>query len=157
MTEGRFDDLSEEESRHPDRDSLRRALRNLEAAEARVVRNAERVYEETRSNLVADLLPLSDNLDRALAAAAACDPAILDGIRLVRSQLDDVLASFGAERIDARGQPFDPNVHDAVSIVPVTDPRMDRTVIDQVAPGYRIGDRVLRPARVAVGMLYDAP
>lgn len=75
---GRADDLSEQD-RQPDRDSLRRALRNLEAAEARVVRNAERVYDDTRSGVIAELLPVSDNLDRAIAAAASCEPAVVDG------------------------------------------------------------------------------
>ena len=140
-----------------DRESLARALADLEAAEARVKRNAERIYDETRAELIAQLLPIVDNLERTIRAAqdAACAPAVVEGARMVRAQLDGVLARYGAERIDAAGQPFDPSVHEALAVVPIDERARDRVVVEQFEPGYRIGDRVLRPAKVAVGVLSD--
>lgn len=149
-----LDDLSEDVAREPDRDSLLRALRDLEAAEARVKRNAERIYDETRAQLVARLLPIIDNLERTIdaAEAAGCSPAVVDGARMVRTQLDGVLAQYGAERIEATGARFDPAIHEALTTIPITDPSRDRIVLEQLEPGYRFGDRVLRPAKVAVAM-----
>lgn len=151
--EGELEPAREPEA---DRDSLRRALRDLEAAEARVARNAERVYEETRDDLVSELFPLLDDLDRVIHAADESnrDPALVEALHLLRSQLDRVLARYGVERIDATQQAFDPALHDAVVAIPISDPRLDRTVIEQLEPGYRAGDRVLRHARVAVGVLH---
>jgi molecular chaperone GrpE len=134
----------------PDRATMTRALRDLEAAQARVERNAERVYEETRSKLIAELLPVLDNLDRTIQASGR-DPALVEGVRLVRSQLEGVLAKYGLERIDARGRRFDPNIHDAISVSPVRDPKLHAMVLEQVEPGYRFGSRLLRPAKVVVG------
>jgi molecular chaperone GrpE len=135
-----------------DRDSLRRALRDLEAAEARVVRNAERVYDDTRSKLVMDLLPILDNLDRAIQAAEEeSDAAVIEGVRMVRTQLLGVLQQYGVERIDTEGQRFDPRLHEAITAIPVKDPRYNGVVIQQLAPGFRFGDKLLRPAKVAVG------
>ena len=140
-----------------EREALSRAPADLEAAEARVKRNAERIYDETRAELIAQLLPIVDNLERTIRAAedADCAPAVVEGARMVRAQLDAVLARYGAERIDAQGQPFDPMLHDALAAVPIADRTRDRVVVEQYEPGYRFGDRVLRPAKVAVGVLSD--
>ena len=139
----------------PDRLSMTRALRDLEAAKARVERDAKRAADELRGKLVLDLIPVLDNLDRTIAAASANgdSPAVLDGVRLVRSQMEALLQRYGVERIDARHQPFDPAVHDAMSVVPVSHPSAHNVVVDQLEPGYRFGDRLLRPAKVVVGRL----
>ncbi len=137
----------------PDFDRMRRALRDLEAAKARVERDAQRATDEMREKLVLDLLPVLDNLDRTIAAAEAAgeSQAMLQGVRQVRSQFANVLARFGIERIDAKHHRFDPRIHDAVSVLPVSDPSAHDVVIDQVEPGYRFGDRLVRPAKVVVG------
>jgi molecular chaperone GrpE (heat shock protein) len=130
-----------------------RALRDLEAAQARVERDAHRVHDETRSKLVADLLPVLDNLDRTVRAATrnGDDLALVEGVRLVRAQLESVLRGYGVERIDAIGTRFDPNVHDAITVAPVRDPAHHAIVLEEAEPGYRFGDRLLRPAKVVVG------
>ena len=135
------------------RDRAAHALRELEAAKARVERDAKRIENETRERLIAELLPVLDNLDRTIAAAKASGdaPAVLDGVLLVRRQLEGTLARFGVTRIEAAGELFDPTVHDAVSVVRVDDRRYDRRVIDELEPGYRSGGRLLRPAKVVVG------
>ena len=139
----------------PDRASMTKALRDLEAAKARVERDAQRAADELRGKLVLDLLPVLDNLDRTIAAAVAHGdaPSVVDGVRLVRSQMEQLLVRYGVERIDAKHQPFDPNVHEALSVVPVSHPSAHGVVVDQIEPGYRFGDRLLRPAKVVVGRL----
>ena len=145
-------EVFEHDQEQTDRDSLRRALRDLEAAEARVQRNAERVYADVRQKLVGELLPLVDDLDRSLAAARpGGDPPLVEAVWMVRAHLERVLEKYGVERVDAKGKKFDPQIHDAIATLPVTDPGKDRIVVDQVQPGYLFEGRVLRPARVVVG------
>jgi molecular chaperone GrpE len=136
-----------------DRDSLRRALRDLEAAEARVQRNAERVYDDVRAKLIEELLPLADDLDRTLESASHRDPALVQAVRMMRAHLEKLLERYGVERLDAVGLPFDPTIHDAISTVPVESRSADRIVVDQLQPGYRFAGRLLRPAKVVVGVL----
>ena len=138
-----------------DRQSALRALRNLEATEARLARNARRELDDARGKLVHELLPVLDNLDRTIRAAydARSDRAMLDGVRLVRQQLEGVLRGYGVERIEALDQRFDPSVHEAIGVAAVNDPRRHGVVVQQAEPGYRFGDRLLRPAKVSVGKL----
>lgn len=137
----------------PDRATLVHALRELEAAKARVARDARQTADEMRGQLVEQLLPVLDNLDRTIQAAADSGeaPAVVEGVRLVRSQFQSVLEKFGVERVDATHRRFDPAEHEAVSTVTVARPAAHGLVVDQLAPGYRFGDRLLRPAKVIVG------
>jgi molecular chaperone GrpE len=136
-----------------DKEVLARALNELESAKARVERDAEVAAQDARKRLVAELLPVLDNLDRTIAAAvnAGDSPAVVDGARLVRGQLETVLRGFGVERIDALRQRFDPALHDAVGLVDVLDRGFHDVVIDQLEPCYRFGTTLLRPAKVVVG------
>ncbi|HEY3805742.1 MAG TPA: nucleotide exchange factor GrpE [Kofleriaceae bacterium] len=143
--------LDEADPKSADRASLARAVAELEAAKARVERDAKNVLADTRKRLVAELLPVLDNVDRAIAASN--DPGAVAGMQLVKRQLEAVLRGYGVERIDATDHPFDPHVHDAVTTIPVTDPAQHRRVVDQIEPGYRMGDALLRPAKVVVGAL----
>ncbi len=153
---------TEEESTHesetpvePDRARMTRALRDLEAAQARVERDAQRLNTETRSKLVAELLPVLDGLDRTIRVArdanAASASALLQGVRLVRAQLESVLRGYGVVRIDASGAVFDPTIHEAVSAAPVGNSAQHGLVLEEVEPGYLFGGRLLRPAKVVVG------
>jgi len=136
-----------------DTEGFSRALRELDAAKARVERDAKLVADDTRKRLVAELLPVLDNLDRTIGAAqdAGEAPNLVEGARMVRSQLEAVLRGFGVERVDALRQRFDPTVHDAVGLLDVRDPGFHDVVIDQLQPCYRFGDQLLRPAKVVVG------
>jgi molecular chaperone GrpE len=138
-----------------DRQAALRALRNLEATEARLARNARREADEARGKLVQELLPVLDNLDRTIRAAYASrsEPAMLEGVRMVRHQLEGVLRGYGVERIEALDQRFDPSVHEAIGVAAVSDPRRHGMVVQQAEPGYRFGARLLRPAKVSVGKL----
>lgn len=136
----------------PDCASLARALADLERTQARVQQNAARVYDEKRRDLIVELLPVLDNLVRTLAAAeTASDVALVQGLRMVRAQLEEVLFRYGVERIDAMDQPFDPSIHEAVATIAVADQNFVGRVVHQDAPGYRFAGKVLRAARVGVG------
>ncbi|HEX4451016.1 MAG TPA: nucleotide exchange factor GrpE [Kofleriaceae bacterium] len=141
--------MNDAEPKSPDRADLARALGELEAAKARVERDAKQVLADTRKKLVGELLPVLDNVDRAIAAST--EPSAIAGMQLVKRQLEAVLASYGAVRFDAAGAVFDPQLHDAITTLPVTDPEQHRKVVDQIEPGYRFGDALLRPAKVVVG------
>src|SRR5262245_19324330 len=95
-------DAREADAAEPvDRQSALRALRSLEATEARLARNARRELDDARGKLIQELLPVLDNLDRTIRAAydARSDRAMLDGVRMVRHQLEGVLRGYGVERI----------------------------------------------------------
>ncbi|HTL34909.1 MAG TPA: nucleotide exchange factor GrpE [Kofleriaceae bacterium] len=141
------------ESAAPDRASLARALRDLEAAKARVERDAQASAQELREKLVLDLVPVLDNLDRTIAAAhqAGDSPSVVEGVRLVRNQFLGVLLRFGVQRLETKHQRFDPKLHEAINMVPVSHPSAHNVVVDQIEPGYTFGDKLLRPAKVIVG------
>jgi molecular chaperone GrpE len=144
---------ADEDGLVPDRSTMMRALRDLEAAKARVERDAQNVYDETRSGLVSELLPVLDNFDRAIMAAEwnGDAPAVVEGVRMIRGQLENVLHGYGLTRFEAVGARFDPAVHDATNVIAVDDPGRDRVVVDQIEPGYTFGARLLRAAKVVVG------
>jgi molecular chaperone GrpE (heat shock protein) len=134
-----------------DKAALRQALADLDAAQARVARDAHRVENETRAKLVADFLPVLDNLDRTLlASVGSADETMVEGVRMVRDQFEQVLFRYGVERVPAVGQPFDPSQHEAIAMEDVEAARKGR-VIRQVTAGYLFGGKVLRPAKVIVG------
>jgi molecular chaperone GrpE (heat shock protein) len=137
----------------PDRAVMTRALRELEAAKLRVERHAHEAADELRGKLVLDLIPVLDNIDRTIAAALQNGdaPAVVEGVQLVRNQLENALLRYGVERVEAKHRPFDPAIHDALSVVPVHHPSAHNVVVEQIEPGYRFGDRMLRPAKVVVG------
>lgn len=96
------------------------------------------------------LLPVLDDADRALShAPEGVDEGWLKGVRLTFQQLEDIMASVGVERIRAMGSPFDPKLHEAVGSEETSDQPED-TVVVELRPGYRMHDRVLRPALVKV-------
>ena len=102
--------------------------------------------------LALDILSALDNYDRAVdAARAANSPAIVEGLEMVHKQLAAALAKHGIEPISVVGQPFDPNLHEAVMQQP-TAAHPEGTVVAELTRGYRIRDRVLRPAKVAVSV-----
>jgi molecular chaperone GrpE len=106
--------------------------------------------------LALDLLPVLDNLDRAMAAAnqAKEKGPLVQGVAMVQTQLLDVLRRHGITRIEAQGQPFDPNLHQAVMQQAVAD-QVPGTVVQVLEHGFLIHDRVLRPATVVVSKAID--
>ncbi len=126
-----------------------RTQADFENFRKRATRDTAIAGERARSGVVKELLPVLDNLERALASATAEESHLAGGVELVHSELVGVLARNGVEQFDPSGQKFDPAEHEALSVRPEegTEPGM---VVDTVERGYRSGDTVLRPARVVV-------
>jgi molecular chaperone GrpE len=131
----------------------RGAADDFEKARLRLRREITKDIERVRREVLAELLEVLDNLDRAIESArkssSPTDP-LFQGVELVRRQFIAKLEGLGVTLIQAEGQPFDPTLHEAISTVPVT-PEQDGRIVGIVRQGYRIGDEVLRPAAVAVG------
>ena len=132
----------------------RQASAEFEDARLRLRREIAKDVERVRRDVIIEMLEVLDNLDRAIASAPAAgtqDAGLLQGVELVRRQFLGKLEGLGVQRIESAGQPFDPSVHEAVTIVPAASGEQDGVVVGVIRPGYRIGDQVLRPAAVAVG------
>ena len=115
-------------------------------------RNAK-AQQEYRDYALADalktLLPILDSLDNALKTNAASLEDFHAGIELIDKQFHDALAKLGVQPVPTQGEPFDPNVHQAIQMVD-TDEAQDNHVLDELQRGYRLKDRLLRPAMVRV-------
>jgi molecular chaperone GrpE len=136
----------------------RRSSEEFEQVKLRMRREVGKEVERGRRTLLADLLEVVDNLDRAVAAVSAPDAGhegtsttIARGVELVRDQFLAKLESFGVARVPVLGQPFDASWHEAVTTTPVDAAAQDGHVVAVLKEGYAIGDEVLRPASVVVG------
>lgn len=129
-------------------DALRRTAAEFDNYRKRVQRDRQSLVARAAEGLVRELLPVLDDLERALQAAEEHEEAKLeDGVRLVHRSLAEALRGAGLEEIDADGA-FDPHRHEALLAQPSDEP--EGTVIEVLQKGYRLGDLVLRPARVVV-------
>jgi molecular chaperone GrpE len=135
-----------------------RTQADFENYRKRAARDAAAAGERAKSGLVRELLPVVDNLERALDSAAVAERGdeggqppehLADGVRLVHSELVAVLARNGVEAFDPRGEKFDPELHEALSMR-AEDGCEQGVVLDVVEKGYRLNGAVLRPARVVV-------
>jgi len=134
-------------------DQLRQQLqRETDETRVRLNRAADERAAASKARFIESLLPVMDDLERAIDAAAqeGSNELILQGVRSIASRFQNALTSAGVEPIDAVGEPFNPELHEAVD-TEETDPEMDGIVIDEYGRGFRMGDRLLRPARVKVG------
>jgi molecular chaperone GrpE len=141
--------LAEERDRHL------RAAAELDNARKRAQREREEIQKFGAERLLKDLLPVMDNLDRALSAAAEGDP-LAQGVRLVRKVLEEALAKHGVSVFSALSKPFDPRLHEALAQLdaPGAEPG---SVVAEHGRGYLLHDRLLRPALVAVAAARAKP
>jgi molecular chaperone GrpE len=134
-------------------DKYLRAVADLDNYRKRVAREKEELARFTSERVVAALLPALDNLERAIEAAQAHgaeNSSLLEGLTQVYNQFRRTLVEFGLQEVIAgTGQPFDPNLHEAVSQVD-SAAHAEGHVIEQLQRGYKLADRLLRPARVVV-------
>lgn len=132
-------------------DRLIRTQAEMENFRRRTYREQEDARRFESLRLVRDILPGLDGLNRAIASAEQTGDLqnLLNGIRMVSNQFRDILKAHSAEPIDALGKPFDPNLHEALTQVPSKD-HEPMTVLQVVEMGYKLHDRVVRPARVIV-------
>ena len=126
--------------------------RETDETRTRLNRAADERARREKADFVAALLPVGDNLGRAIEAAeqGGSLDALLDGVRGTLSNFESALAALGAEPIAAVGAEFDPELHEAVDTIEV-EPEREGIVTAEYGRGYRLGDRLLRPARVQVG------
>jgi molecular chaperone GrpE len=134
-------------------DQLRQQLqRETDETRQRLNRAADERAAAEKAKFIASLLPAMDDLDRAIQAVSDDAPrdAILEGIRRIATSFQSALTSAGVEPIAAIGEEFNPELHEAVD-TEETAGDMDGKVIEEYSRGFRMGDRLLRPARVKVG------
>jgi molecular chaperone GrpE len=133
---------------------LKRVAADFENYRKRVARDQESLVARAHERLVKELLPVLDDLERALAAAEEHEEAKLEeGVRLVHQELQAALKREGLAEIETNGR-FDPHVHEALLSQPSN--AEEGSVIEVVQKGYKLGDRVVRPARVVVAAPQEA-
>jgi molecular chaperone GrpE len=133
--------------------AFRRHQQEQEAFRARMQEDVDRKVELRFGQLAADLLETLDDLDRGLAHVESAADPLARGLTMARGRFLATLERHGVEAIVPDGQPFDPHIAEAVRVDPVDSGERDGAVTETLAPGYRLGDRVIRAARVAVGRL----
>ncbi len=138
------------------KDALARRQADFENYRKRIERERQELNNRVVADVARKLLPVVDNLTRALDAERSVETSespefrhFLHGVELISKQLNDVLDSFGIQTIPSVGERFDPHVHEAV-VSEHSDEYEPDTVIEELSRGYRIGDRLLRPAMVKV-------
>ena len=138
------------------KNQLARRQADFENYRKRVERERTETYNRVVADIAAKLLPVVDNLKRALDAEASVEAAesdefrhFLSGVDLINKQLNGVLDALGVKPIVAVGEQFNPHIHEAVVSEPTDDYEPD-TVIQEIVAGYRLGDKLIRPALVKV-------
>jgi molecular chaperone GrpE len=140
------------------RDSLARRQADFENYRKRMERERSETYNRVVADIAAKLLPVLDNLKRALETEASVEATesdefrhFLSGVDLIYKQLNGVLDALGVKPVLAEGEHFDPHLHEAVVTEPSDDYEPD-TVIQEIVRGFRLGDKLIRPALVKVAI-----
>lgn len=138
------------------KNQVARRQADFENYRKRVDRERSDTYNRVVADIAGKLLPVSDNLKRALDAESSVEAAesdefrhFLSGVDLIWKQLHGVLEALGVKPIPAVGEPFDPHIHEAV-VTEATDEYEPDTVMQEIVAGYRLGDKLIRPALVKV-------
>ena len=138
------------------KNSLARRQADFENYRKRMDRERSETYNRVVADIAAKLLPVSDNLKRALDTEASVEASesdefrhFLSGVDLIWKQLNGVFEAFGVKSIEAVGEPFNPHLHEAV-VTEATDEYEPDTVVQEIRTGYKIGDKLIRPALVKV-------
>jgi molecular chaperone GrpE len=130
-------------------DRLARSQAEFDNARKRAAREQQEYREYAVADAVKALLPTLDSFERALDTAAGDKSEFRGGVELIYKQLQDALAKLGVQPIQAKGEPFDPNLHQAIEMVDTTDVK-DHHVFEELQRGYKFKDRLLRPSMVKV-------
>ena len=135
---------------------LLRTAAEFDNYKKRAVKEKDDVQRFGSERLLKDFLPVMDNLERALEHAEQHDPRqVIDGVRLVQKLFENTLAKHGVTGFSAVGKPFDPNLHEALMQQDSDEP--PGTVVSEMAKGYKLNDRLIRPAAVVVAKPRTAP
>jgi molecular chaperone GrpE len=146
-SESEVDRLAREKAELLDR--LARLQAEFDNARKRSSREQQEFREYAVANAITPLLPILDSLDRAVHFEDASAADLHAGVELISKQLLDALGKLGLRVVHAQGEPFDPHQHQAIEMVE-TDEVPDGHVFDELQPGYKLKDRLLRPAMVRV-------
>ena len=130
-------------------DRYLRSVAELENYRKRTVKMRSETREETLRDVLLQIAPILDNLRRALSQETEDAAALKQGVELISGQFSEVLKGYGLSEIAAAGQPFDPNLHEALAEVPSADCEPG-TVIEEMEKGYVLSGKVVRPSRVVV-------
>jgi molecular chaperone GrpE len=133
------------------KDQLLRTLADFDNYRKRSRRETQDAERRAREDVLRDLLPVFDNFERAAqhAETASDVKSLSEGITMVMRIFLDTLSRLGVERVQAAGQPFDPSLHEAVQQLETSE-QAPGTVVAEITPGYKMGDRLIRPAMVVV-------
>lgn len=133
------------------RDRWMRAVADLENFKKRSLQERSRLLKYQNEELLRDLLPVADNIDRALShcKASGRSDAVADGLCMILGMLRGALSKHGVTEVEALGKPFDPRFHEAIAQIPAQG-KAPNTVIEELEKGYLYQDRLLRPAKVVV-------
>ena len=156
---GRIRELEEKAARADEyHDLLLRTRAEFDNFRKRIQRETAQTAKLASESLLSQLLPVADNFERALVIAVAHEndeqtskdmKSFIQGVRLTHKQLLDVMSRSGLERIDTAGAVFDPRFHEAMAVVETAD-MADGAIVDEFQAGYRLGDRIVRPAAVRI-------
>ena len=130
-------------------DRLARAQAEFDNARKRAAREQQDYRDYAQSDTIKALLPIMDSFERALRAEPSEKSEFRNGIELIYKQLQDALLKLGVQPIPAKGVPFDPRVHEAIEMVDTSDAE-DHHVLEELQRGYKLKERLLRPAMVKV-------
>jgi molecular chaperone GrpE len=133
-------------------DQLLRRQAEFENYRKRVERERADVFHRARADVLLEMIPILDNLERALVSLEESEgdaEALRHGVELVHKQFNDALTKFGLQPVESVGCAFDPHLHEAVTME-ASDQHQENTIIEEFQRGYKLGDRLLRPAKVKV-------
>jgi len=130
-------------------DRLARLQAEFENARKRAAREQQEYKDFALADALKNLLPIVDSFDRALQTKVQKAEDFRAGVELIRKQFHDALEKLGLRPIPAKGEPFDPRLHEAIEMVD-TDAVKDHHIVDELQRGYKLKDRLLRPAMVRV-------
>lgn len=144
-----IDRLTEEKKQAEDQ--VLRTMAEFQNFRKRKEQEADQLRSFATEKLVTSLLPVLDNFERTIDAVEKGAPieSVIDGIKMVDRQFRTILEAHNVRRIEAHGKPFDPDIHEAIA-AEESHELPENTVVGEVEPGYRIADKVIRPARVRV-------
>ena len=154
LTPAQIDDLKAQAAKAAEHwDRLLRNTADFENYKKRAARERQDAVKFANEGLMQKLIPVLDNFESALAAAQAAGgesaQSLITGVGMIQQQLKSVLAEAGLEEIEAQGKPFDPNIHEAVSQAESAE-HPEGHVMQQLRKGYKLRERLLRPATVIV-------
>ena len=151
LAEGEEEKLKSLEKARESEEKFIRLYAEFDNYRKRAAREKEELARFSHEQVIKDLLPVMDDLERALSHAAVSEeiPALIEGVNLVKKHMASALEKYGLTPFDSLGQPFDPHLHEAVSHVESVDYPPD-SVVNEYRKGYRLHGKLVRPAMVAV-------